>query len=114
METPSILIDMKKKRIRIHKNSLKYLKNPKYVYLLINPNKKYIAIQRCDKKKRDAIKVSYSSDKDCEIYSYGLLEQMAQLEHSLNEQTTFKLYGHPYNNEIIEFNIIYPITVPKG
>ncbi len=97
---------MKKKRIRIHKSTLKYLNNPKYIYLLINPSKGHIAIQRCERKRRDAVKINYSSDKDCEIYSLGLLHQMSLLEDSPIKQATIKLYGHIYNNEIIEFDSI--------
>ena len=35
--TPSILIDIKKNRIRIHKNTIHALGDPKYVLLLVNP-----------------------------------------------------------------------------
>ena len=97
---------MKKKRIRIHKNTLRYLNNPKYVYLLINPEKKVLAIKSSNVKKRDAVKIDYNSEKDCEIYSISLIEQMSSLKDAVNASTTYKLFGRTYtNNGIIEFDI---------
>ncbi len=102
---------MKKSRIRIHKNTLNCLNNPQYIALLINPQKKIIAIKRCNKKKRDTVKINYSSDKDCEVYSLDLLLQIAQLEDTLLNKNTVKLYGQIYKNEIIEFNFVHTTTV---
>ncbi len=97
---------MKKKRLRIHKMTLRSLNNPSYVYLLINPDKKVLAIQRCDNKKRDAIKIDYSQEKDCEIYSLGLLEQMALLDKKTYCLKTHRLFGRIINDKIVEFDIV--------
>ncbi len=65
-----------------------------------------MAIQSCEGKKRDAVKIDYSSDKDCEIYSITLIDQMSSLGKRVDNTTTNKLYGRTYgNSEIIEFDI---------
>ncbi len=46
---PAILIDLKKYRIRIHKNTLYLLGNPEYIMFLVNPSDRIIAI-RCGTK----------------------------------------------------------------
>ncbi len=103
---PTISIDLKKNRIRIHKKTLRYLNNPNYVYLLIHPGKKVLAIKGCSKKRRDAVRIDYDNNKDCEIYSFELIAQMALLKPKVDELSTYRLYGRTYEkNGVIEFDI---------
>jgi hypothetical protein len=37
---PAILVDLKKYRIRIHKNTLHSIGNPKHILLLVNPEER--------------------------------------------------------------------------
>ena len=43
---PILCIDLKKNRIRIHKQTLRLLGNPEYIQLLVNPDIHMIAIRR--------------------------------------------------------------------
>ena len=49
IERPAILIDLKKYRIRIHKNTLRSIGDPNYILLLVNPEEHTLAILRSDR-----------------------------------------------------------------
>ena len=45
MVKPSILVDMRKKRIRIHKHTLQAIGNPDFVLLIINPEEHTLGVK---------------------------------------------------------------------
>ncbi len=82
---------MKKRRIRIHKQTLRNMNNPEYVYIWINPKENTIAICACDKENRDAVRVKTS--KDCEIYSAALFYELGRLNRDLDDDCTYRING---------------------
>ena len=56
---PTIFIDMKKSRIRIHRRTLQMLGNPTHIQLLVNPDSRTIAVADCRAKRTP---VPYSAD----------------------------------------------------
>ena len=92
-QPPVLALDLKKKRIRIHKQTLHQLNDPEYIQILVNPDKKIIAIRACEKNALQAHKISYVASKDCELYSKGLLAQLAVVSPELTEGNTYRLNG---------------------
>ncbi len=81
-------IDMRKYRLRIHKNTLHQLGDPGYIQLLVHPQYKLIAIRALDHDLpgAQAYKVSRTtmlSDNSFEIYSRTLIEKLCQLAENL-------------------------------
>ncbi len=94
MVKPSILIDMRKHRIRIHKNTLHAIGNPDFVMLIINP-KEYTLGIKCgllDDKRALRIRKSTIS-KDCELYSKSLMTAFHLLCPEWKEQEKYRLEG---------------------
>lgn len=91
--TPMITLDMKKNRIRIHKATLRLLMNPKFIHILINPEKNTIAICPSLHKGRDTLSVSCRMDYDCELYSKDLMYQLSTLKPGINANTSYRIAG---------------------
>ena len=82
---PALTLDMKKQRIRIHKQTLHQLGDPDHIQLLVNPNQKGIILKACNESALLAHKITYKKDVDCELYSKELLRQLKIVEKSLEE-----------------------------
>lgn len=91
--TPLITLDMKKNRIRIHKTTLRLLMNPKFIHILINPEKNSIAIFPSLNKGRDTLSVPCRTGQDCELYSKDLLYQISTLKPDINNATSYRIEG---------------------
>jgi len=89
---PLISLDLKKQRIRIHKQTLQQLNNPQYIQFLVNPNKRIIAIKACNHKARENHHVSYNT-RECEFYSYSLLQELQLISDSINNNETYCIPG---------------------
>ena len=73
------MIDLKKKRIRIHKKTLHLLGDPDYVQILVNPSTATIALRSSAAQdyRSERIKWSLVSGKQCcEFYSKYLIESL--------------------------------------
>lgn len=84
---------MKKKRIRIHKQTLRQLNNPCYIQFLVNPDRKTIAIKVCGKNVKQAHKINYDTTKDCDFYSKELLYELGVVSPELITGHTYRLQG---------------------
>ena len=76
----TIAVDLKKYRIRIHRNTLALLGTPKYIQLLVSPSAKMMAIQGVDTRTRFTHRVNLSAlrpDNSYEIYSSLFVSQLA-------------------------------------
>lgn len=76
---PTISIDLVKPRIRIHKSTLQLMGNPEYIYLLINPTERLIALKVAARSDPRAHHLSWSAlhhKASFEIYSVSLLEML--------------------------------------
>ena len=107
METPSktivpvICIDMKKKRLRIHRQTFHLLANPDYIQLLINPLTGILGIRgsfREDHLAHRVNKYQVSDDNCYEIYSSVLIEKLQHLYPDLNEDQSYRIYGKMITN----------------
>lgn len=91
-------IDMKKYRIRIHKESLRMIGNPEYIQLLVNVERSQVAIRGMDQNKKgsDAHKVNKAqiqSDFSYEIYSQSLLTKLRSAFPQFEKNCTYRLTG---------------------
>ena len=107
-----ITLDMKKNRIRIHKRTLHLMNDPKYVYICVNPNKKTIAICACDDNSKDAIAVR--TKRDCEIYSSGLFYELARINRTIDDDSSYRVTGNiKQGDKIAEFSIFDAVVMGK-
>lgn len=93
---PILCIDLKKSRIRIHRNTLHILGDPDYIQLLVNPQSKLIAIRACGKNDYLAHKVQnyqFENRKSYELYSRELLRTMLSVNCGWENNKIFRLYG---------------------
>lgn len=92
----TIAVDLKKYRIRIHRNTLALLGTPKYIQLLVSPSSKMMAIQGVDTRTRFTHRVNLSAlrpDNSYEIYSSLFVSQLLALVTDLDAKCTYRLTG---------------------
>ena len=90
----TIAVDLKKYRIRIHRNTLALLGTPKYIQLLVSPSAKMMAIQGVDTRTRFTHRVNLSAlrpDNSYEIYSSLFVSQLLALVTDLDAKCTYRL-----------------------
>ena len=99
---PAILVDLKKYRIRIHKNTLRSIGTPNYVLLLVNPEERTLAILRSDRSDPRAHHITMASStnkKSFELYSRSLVKSLRDLCSSWQDSQSYRLYGEIITNE---------------
>ena len=92
----TIAVDLKKYRIRIHRNTLSLLGTPTYMQLLVSPSAKMMAIQGVDTRTRFTHRVNLSAlrpDNSYEIYSSLFVSQLLALVTDLDAKCTYRLTG---------------------
>ena len=98
----TIAVDLKKYRIRIHRNTLALLGTPKYIQLLVSPSAKMMAIQGVDTRTRFTHRVNLSAlrpDNSYEIYSSLFVSQLLALVTDLDAKRTYRLTGEIITEE---------------
>ena len=80
----TLSIDMRKNRVRIHKNTLHRLGDPGYIQLLVNPLRRLVAVRALDHDLpgEQAHKVSRTtmlSDNSYEIYSRTFVDKLCDI-----------------------------------
>lgn len=90
---PAITLDLKKQRIRIHSNTLQLLNNPAYIDLLVNPDRRILAVRASKKGYPFSHKIIYSPQQDHELYSKVLLKQLRLLHPGMKSNSTYRLCG---------------------
>lgn len=106
----SISVDLKKYRLRIHRNTLNALSVPKFVQLMINPKDMVIAICGSDKDLPESHKVNLSqlgADNSYELYSKTLITELRAIVPDLDTGNSYRFYGRKIPNENI---VIFPMT----
>ena len=95
LSQPALCLDLKKNRIRIHKQTLHMLEDPEYIQLLVNPDKKLIAIRKSISKDHLAHRISLDNlSGNCyELYSRELLNNLMKVESSLEWNQSYRIYG---------------------
>ena len=84
---PILCIDLKKNRIRIHKNTLHMLGDPEYIQLLVNPDTHMIAVRKSVRQDYLAhhVRACYSDIRNSyELYSRELLQTLKQTNAELS------------------------------
>ena len=92
-QKPVIFIDQRKKRLRIHKTTLKMIGVPKYIQILINPQSLSLAIRSCDKKAPLALKIINRKGDCCELYSTNLINLFYDICSKWDNASQYRLYG---------------------
>lgn len=98
----TISVDLKKFRIRIHKNTLELLGFPKHVQILVSPASMMLAIQGVENSSRDSHKVNLSilqSDTSYEIYSEVFICKLCSMVPDLNIGCTYRITGKILSEE---------------
>lgn len=93
---PTLCIDLKKNRIRIHKGTLHLLGNPEYIQILINPEKQMLALRKSKRTDHAAHRISIcSSDSKYyyELYSLTFLQKLRKGNKGLENNQSYRIYG---------------------
>jgi len=101
-----VVIDMRKKRIRIHKQTLHMLGDPKFIQLLVNPTSQAIAIRCSTSKDYNAHRVQWqllSDNQCCEIYSKYLVETISAAVMYLDKMNTYRIPGKLCSKEKLAY-----------
>lgn len=101
-QLPSLVIDLKKNRIRIHKKTLHLLDNPDYIQILVNPSTATIALRHCSAKdyRAERIKWSVVSTKQCcEFYSKYLIKSLRGVFFAWEDDRCYHIDGQLIETE---------------
>ena len=101
-----ISIDLKKFRIRVHKESLHLIGDPKYIQFLVNIDSRLVAIRAVDKEQVDlqthrVDQTRMESDFSFEIYSRPFIERLCKEFDCLGEGNSYRLTGTAIQSERI-------------
>lgn len=99
---PSLLVDLKKYRIRIHKNTLISIGNPNYVLLLVNPDERILAILCSNSSEPRAHHISWiflGKRKSFELYSRSLVKNLLDICSNWQDNQSYRLYGDIISKE---------------
>ena len=94
---PTLVIDLKRNRIRIHKKTLHILGDPDYVQILVNPESSSIAIRNCSANdfRSERIKWQKISGKQCcEFYSKVLIKCLRGVCFDWKDDRSYKIDGN--------------------
>lgn len=99
---PAILVDLKKYRIRIHKNTLRAIGTPSYVLLLVNPVERTLAILGSEKSDPRAYRIAAASldvNKSVELYSRALVKNLRDVCNEWQDSQSYRMYGEIISSE---------------
>jgi len=115
LSKPAILVDLKKYRIRVHKNTLHSIGDPNYVLLLVNPEDRTLAILRSNSSDLRAHQITKSSimdKKPFELYSRSLVKSLRDLCSDWQDNQSYRLYGEIISNEgVAQFHMDKSVLV---
>lgn len=97
--TPILVIDLKKNRLRIYKRTLHLLGDPKYVKFLVNPQNMHIVVIPSRPVDTASQKVNWKQigdNKCCEFYSKNLIQSLHNLCCQMTQDQTFRIFGKLY------------------
>jgi len=115
---PAILVDLKKYRIRIHKNTLHSIGDPDNVLLLVNPEECTLAILGSNRSDLRAHHISWDSlinKKSFELYSRSLVKSLRDICIDWQDNQSYRIYGEIIPNEgIAQFHMAESILIKGG
>ena len=97
-------IDLKKYRLRIHKQALKLLDSPPYIQLLFSPKYNAIVMLRCKKQTPGGQEIPVAFDKPTssgtfDIYCKELITRIQKEFGGLDHNKLYHLTGFPVSEE---------------
>lgn len=95
-EYPSVCIDLKKNRVRIHRKTIHQMNDPEYIELLVNPVKGSFIIRTApDRKNSHRVKVGrIIDDKKCyELYSREFIREIQKVDRNLKSFGSYRIDG---------------------
>lgn len=111
-----ISIDMRRSSIRIYKKTLEKLHNPSFINILVNPEKKLMAIKPAPADNTLAERLHYrheTKQKYAELYSRTLINKIKLLCSSINEERSYQVNGYYSNSHMLityDLNTMIPST----
>lgn len=103
-QQPTLVFDLKKNRIRIHKKTLHLLGDPDYVQFLVNPETKTIAIRarEHEDKTTEKIRWQYIGGRQCcEFYSKFLIMRLRYYCYNWDSKCLYRVTGAMFPEENI-------------
>lgn len=94
----TIALDTKKYGIRIHKALFRQLGEPRYIQLLVDPNKGVVAVQTVEKEvsggqSHRIAQKRMQSEHSYEIYSRPFIRKLREVEPSIEDGGAYRLTG---------------------
>ena len=115
---PVISVDLKKYRIRIHKNTLHFIGDPDHVLLLVNPEERTLAIlssNNSDPRAQKIIHTSSSNQKCIEFYSRSLVKTLRNLCSYWQDNQSYRLYGKIISNKgVAQFHMDESVLLSRA
>ena len=115
---PAILVDLKKYRIRIHKNTLHAIGNPNHILLLVNPEERTLAIMcsdHFDPRAHHVAKTSFLNNKSFELYSRSLVNSLNDICSNWQNNQSYRICGEIIPNEgVAWFHMVDSILVNQA
>lgn len=111
----AILLDWKKSRIRIYKETIYQIGKPNNICLLVNPKNMTIAIQAVPYAVGITHKIDWEklkSARSIELYSKAFLSRLFNLKMGWDTEHSYRIYGkvnHQFN--VAEFNITDAVSL---
>lgn len=113
--SPSLVLDLKKNRIRIHTGTLYQLGSPDYIQILMNPDSQTIALLPSLSKDYLAHKIPWSAiegNSSFELYSKSLISQIRTLCHSMECGQVYRIKGkYVHDKNVILFSMRAPVLI---
>ena len=109
----TLSIDLKKYRLRLHKATYRLIGSPRYIQLLVNPEKKAVAVRAVKKgtKENQAYRIK-DTDYCYEIWSRSFVEKLWELTDGLDVGCTYRLNGKIYlsqNTAVFPLSTLTPV-----
>ena len=106
-----ISIDLKKFRIRVHKESLHLIGDPRYIQFLVNIKSRLVAIRAIEKEQVDLQthridQARIESDNSFEMYSRPFIDKLCEEFNCFTEGNSYRLTGAAIQDErIVVFSL---------
>ena len=102
--TTYVSIDFKRSRVRIYKESLHLIGDPKYIQLMVNVDQRLVAIRGIDRDTRGshAHKINhtkFNSEMCFEIYSQSFVSKLRSAFDGFEGDCTYRLTGTVFPND---------------
>lgn len=92
-----LTLDPVRNRIRIHRQTIRLLRNPAYVQFLVNPEELYIAVLGSDKPisggTANKVRLSDTTQQSVEFYSSILLNNFSEMVGGFDLRFNYQLTG---------------------